>query len=328
MFNIHLLPASFGDAILIEYGKEEPHYILIDGGPYFAIESVLKGIQRVAPNLIKLDLLVITHIDIDHIDGIIVMLNQNQLPFEIDEVWYNGFKEIGEVDSDLLGVLQGEMLSVLINRLHLAHNKVTGGKAIFVKDYTLLPEYSLADNLKITLISPGVEGLLKMGTKWKEEILEIGSREVVEERLRTDHRYDELPDDLLGEPTFEDWVKASEKPDRSPANGSSIGFIVEYDGKRCLFTGDTPTHYMLSALQPMLDVSNTSRLHFDAWKLAHHGSKKSTHSSLMKIISCPKILISSDGKRYKHPDKECIAKLLTHKDASVDLFFNYQSIYN
>ena len=83
MYNIHLLPASFGDSILIEYGTTSPKYILIDGGPYFAVDEVLKDIKRIAPHLTELELLVVTHIDIDHIDGIVAILNQPVVPFKV-----------------------------------------------------------------------------------------------------------------------------------------------------------------------------------------------------------------------------------------------------
>lgn len=328
MFNIHLLPASFGDAILIEYGTSKPRYILIDGGPYFANTSVLSGIQRVAPGLKTIDLLVITHIDIDHIDGIIVLLNQEKLPFKIKEVWYNGYKEMEGLHNDMLGALQGEMLSVLIDQKKLVHNKVTKGKAIVVQDYDNLPEFKLTGGLKITLLAPGVEGLLDLYPKWKEEIVEIGDVDTVAARLSTDFRYKELPDDLLGEMTIEQMQMLPETADTSKANGSSIGFIIEYKGKRCMLAGDVPTHYLLTALEPFRQKSGVDRLFFDAWKLAHHGSKKSNLSALMQIISSPRILVSSDGKRYKHPDAACLAKLLKFNVSPFTFYFNYLTTHN
>src|SRR5690606_31646473 len=94
MYNIHLLPASFGDSILIEYGDDQPNYILIDGGPYFAFKDVFSAMKKVAPRLDTIELLVVTHIDIDHIDGIVNMLNGNELPFKIEQVWFNGWKQL------------------------------------------------------------------------------------------------------------------------------------------------------------------------------------------------------------------------------------------
>src|SRR5688500_500725 len=138
MYTIHLLPAAFGDSILIEYGrKDEPHYILIDGGPYYNFANILAAIREIAPRLTTLELLVITHIDIDHIDGTITLLNQNDPPFIIKEVWFNGYKELTQLKEssvdDLLGPLQGEYLSNLIIEKKLTHN-ITGfnGRAVCV----------------------------------------------------------------------------------------------------------------------------------------------------------------------------------------------------
>ena len=60
MYKIHLLPATFGDSILIEYGSDEPHYILIDGGPYYVFDDIMKAIRDIAPGMKKLELVVAT----------------------------------------------------------------------------------------------------------------------------------------------------------------------------------------------------------------------------------------------------------------------------
>lgn len=329
MFNIHLLPASFGDSILIEYGDGEPHYVLIDGGPYFAMEPVLQYAKKVAPGLKTLELLVITHIDIDHIDGIIVMLNQPKPPLEIKEVWFNGFKEISGVkEDDILGVLQGEMLSVLIERHKLPHNLAFGGKAIMVRDYQNLPVYMLDGGLELTLVAPGAKALLDLKPKWQDEINDIGDEAAVAKRLAEDHRYDNFPDDLLGEPSLEDWQNAPEIGDKTPTNGSSIAFIARYGKRRCLLAGDSPAHHLMAALEPLRQKEGTLRLKLDAWKLAHHGSKKSTLSALMEMIECPRLLFSSDGKRYKHPNKECVAKIIKYLAGPKVLYFNYKTDFN
>lgn len=88
-------------------------YILIDGGPYFNFEIQLKAMMKIAPDMKELELLVITHVDIDHIDGTILLLQQKNLPFTIKDVWFNGLQQMRQADDDLLGVIQGEYVSVL-----------------------------------------------------------------------------------------------------------------------------------------------------------------------------------------------------------------------
>ena len=60
----------------------------------------MSAIRTIAPKLKELELLVVTHVDIDHIDGTVKMLNQSKLPYKIKEVWFNGWKQIEEVQED------------------------------------------------------------------------------------------------------------------------------------------------------------------------------------------------------------------------------------
>ena len=171
MYNIHLLPALFGDSILIEYGKKtKPSYILIDGGPFYGFSKMMKGLKKAAPKLKELELLIVTHIDIDHIDGIVKLLNQKKLPFTIKEVWFNGYDEIKDLKSDILGTKQGEYSSLLIKEKGLKQNETFfKGKAVMVNDYNKLPSFSLKGGMEITLLSPGKEGLVKLKNLWEDE---------------------------------------------------------------------------------------------------------------------------------------------------------------
>jgi beta-lactamase superfamily II metal-dependent hydrolase len=328
MYKIHLLPASFGDAILIEYGKETAKYILIDGGPYFNFEVLIKAIKKVAPNLTTLELLVITHIDIDHIDGTVILLNQKELPFKIKEVWYNGYKEMQLKESDLLGVLQGEYVTALIKKKNLPHNISFNGKAVFVKDYNQLPEITLEDGMVLTLLGPNAEGLKAMQAIWAKEVAAIGDEATVLKRLEEDTRYDEKIDDLLGDLTIEELQNMNVKGDKSEANGSSIAFVATYNNKSCLFTGDLFTEHLLKGVEGFLQKKGDQKLSVDAWKVAHHGSKKSTLDAMMTKIDTKRILVSSDGKRYHHPDKATVAKLIKNNGPNICFYFNYKTAYN
>ncbi|HEX5113400.1 MAG TPA: hypothetical protein VFV79_11165 [Saprospiraceae bacterium] len=328
MYNIHLLPASFGDAILIEYGEQTINYILIDGGPYFNVEEMVKGLKKVAPDLTSLELLVISHIDIDHIDGIITLLNQDELPFEIREVWFNGYKQLKEAE-DLLGPLQGEYLSLRIKANQIPHNLSFGGGPVVIQDYNALPEVKLPGGMKITLVNPGLKALVKLGEKWSTVLDEIGDEEKIEKRFASDLRYDEEIDDLLGdEPTMEDLQTGTIPGDKSEANLSSIAFIGEYEEKTCLFAADAPSDSILPAIESLILPTGRDTLKLNAWKLAHHGSKKSTLNKLMEKLACKHILVSSNGKRYKHPDPETIARIIGINGPDVHFYFNYPTSFN
>lgn len=329
MYKIHLLPASFGDSILVEYGNaSRSRYILIDGGPYNNFEKMISGLKRVAPKLKELELLVITHIDIDHIDGIITLLNQAKPPFRIKDIWFNGFKQLTKIKSDVLGGLQGEYLTKLIKKNKLPHNKAFKGGAVYVKDSRKPPVISLLDNFTITLLGPSAEALEKLKPVWKKEIDGILTKESIEERWTRDTRYRKVIDNILGEPSMKELQEATPKGDKSAANLSSIAFIGEFEGKKCLFAGDAPSDELVKTIDPIRMKNNAKQIKLNAWKLAHHGSKGSTLDKLMKKIQCKKIMVSTDGSRYQHPDPECIAKCILHNGPGVSFYFNYASEYN
>jgi beta-lactamase superfamily II metal-dependent hydrolase len=331
MYNIHLLPASFGDSILIEYGQvNERHYILIDGGPYFNFDHVAASVKALVPAFTHLELLIVTHIDIDHIDGIITLLNHSSLPFTIGEVWFNGYKQLKSLQAaDELGPLQGDYLSMLIGDKKLTHNSTYfQGGPVVVKDDKNLPRFSLPGGMEITLLSPGLAALNALARIWEKESKYLNDLAALREKFEDDHRYQ--PADLLGDEKIdvEALQKATVDPDKSVANESAIAFIGTYEGKSCLFAGDAPTDALLRAIRPMLDAADEDRLKLNAWKIAHHGSAKSTTDSLMAYIDAELILVSSDGSKYKHPNPETIAKLLKHAERPLAIYFNYRTVFN
>lgn len=330
MYNIHLLPAAFGDSILIEYGSEqEQHYILIDGGPYYNFEKVLRAIKAIAPGMTRLELLIITHVDIDHIDGIVCLLNKKNSLFIIDQIWFNGYNQVySPASADILGYLQGDYLSMLIARKKINHNMFPfNGAAVVVDDYGSLPNFFLRGGMEITLLSPGKNTLKELAINWKKESEYLTDPDGLREKFEKDHRYEDK--DLLGE-EFD--IAALQETicnrDKSLANESSIAFIGTYQGRSCLFSGDATTDTLLRAIQSILDTRDEDRLKVDAWKLSHHGSKKSTLDTLMIKVEAKKVLISSDGARYFHPNAETVAKLLKHAAEKIEFYFNYRTKFN
>ena len=70
MFRIEMLPAAHGDCLWIEYGSgARVHRILIDGGPAHAYPALRERILHLPADARRFELLVITHIDADHIEG-------------------------------------------------------------------------------------------------------------------------------------------------------------------------------------------------------------------------------------------------------------------
>ena len=75
MVDVYLLAANEGDCILIRYGNDkEKHNILIDGGTETCGRNVKNIIEFCNHNGEKMDVIFVTHVDEDHIGGLITGL--------------------------------------------------------------------------------------------------------------------------------------------------------------------------------------------------------------------------------------------------------------
>jgi glyoxylase-like metal-dependent hydrolase (beta-lactamase superfamily II) len=74
-FTIEMLPARQGDALWIEYGDSaHPRRALIDAGTPETWDVVRPKIEQLAPAERRFELLVVSHIDLDHIGGVLPLL--------------------------------------------------------------------------------------------------------------------------------------------------------------------------------------------------------------------------------------------------------------
>ena len=61
-----------------------------------------------------IDVLVITHVDQDHILGVLAMLKDVERPEEFSDVWFNGFDQLNDNEFESFGPVDGEFLSTAI----------------------------------------------------------------------------------------------------------------------------------------------------------------------------------------------------------------------
>ena len=74
---VHVVQAEYGDCLILESktGKNSTT-VLIDGGPYQTFEKHLKPTLQKIPIKSKLDFVVLSHIDNDHIIGLLDLLEE------------------------------------------------------------------------------------------------------------------------------------------------------------------------------------------------------------------------------------------------------------
>jgi hypothetical protein len=176
IFTLELLPARFGDAIWVEYGDpQSPHRILIDGGARSTTCATIVDLMnaRIGAADPDFELIVLTHIDGDHIAGLLHLFEDRTVALRPYDVWFNGWDHL---PSDLMGSKQAERLSTAIGKRRLPWNKEFGGKAVRLMgtlaqpNPDVLPEITLPGGMVLTLLSPTYEGLARLRPVWKEEL--------------------------------------------------------------------------------------------------------------------------------------------------------------
>ena len=162
MLNIKVLKALNGDSIIISYGDDRLHYILVDGGRgKLCFHQLCKFIDEIKEKKGKIDLLVLTHIDSDHIDGILRLFSNQDFDFSIiEQMWFNFgerlfnslqidglYKKINLYERDTkISWRQGEDLEEILQR--------TG---IIRKLPIVSPGCHFVGGAKLTVLSPSVE---------------------------------------------------------------------------------------------------------------------------------------------------------------------------
>lgn len=362
MFRIEMLPAAHGDCLWIEYGSGTTvHRILIDGGPAHAYPALRERILHLPADERHFDLLVITHIDADHIEGVIrLLLDAEALACRFERIWFNGRDQLNAVPDpagEPLGGVQGEFLGMLIadyeqrTGTEVWNRGFAGALAAIDRNNPALPVVELPGDCRLTLLSPDHARLLELKDNWAKELkaarLPSGDAAKLRERLDASRRLRALGD-VLGaeddfahdEPTPEDDLAdtlggAAGEPgadapfggDTSRANGSSIALLLDYPAAqpevRFLLTGDAWPAVLEASLDRLLAPGE--RLAVSGFKLAHHGSVANVSESLLGKLSCANYLISTNGAIFHHPHARCVELLLKNHGApgKPRLHFNY-----
>ncbi len=264
MFSIEMLPAERGDALWITYGPDDDlHHVVVDAGPSQTQAAVVPELRRrikaLGGKANCVDLLVITHVDRDHIEGIVQLLAPATSNRFFRDIWFNGFHHLGA-----LGAVNGEQLTEELNRDKPRWNRAFDRHAVVVPPDGPLPTVTLAGGLKITLLSPSPAKLEKMIPRWEKEVKRAGL--VPGEGAPPPKKL--VEDGILGVPTLDELAASKFNADPEAPNGSSIAFIAEFEGKRAFFGADAHMKEVIGALKRF----GPGPVKLDAVKVPHHGS--------------------------------------------------------
>lgn len=348
MFRIEMLPAGHGDSILISYGETiNPKHILIDGGPYYFYannrtnqlgehQALSNRLHKLAQDGSSLELLTITHIDADHIEAVVKWIGSHPETLPIKDIWFNGRNHLGR-SPGWMGPQEGEFLGHLIKEYELPWNERFGHRSVVCQPNRVV-EKDLDGGMKLTLLSPDMDDLQKLAEVWdavlEREGFDNSDHQEILRRLDENRRLRPEPDrqGWMGqELDVEELAETTFKEDSAPANGSSIAFLAEYEGKSAMFTGDALPSTLVRNITQLLEDRGETILALDAFKIPHHGSRNNINQELLQLLDCKRYLISTNGNYFHHPDKEAIARILKygasafrdHSFECSELCFNY-----
>ena len=318
MFTLDMLNAAQGDALVVTYGDSPGHRILIDGGPKDIYACVIKQFFAQLGTPAPIDLMVVTHVDDDHIHGILDLAtdqvrkveDRTELTCEIAECWFNTFDTVtsqvkieqldqapaaGPLATRLAGLLeaytpgekgillesikQGDQLNNAATKLGWEMNPGFTNNLVLSGAVRKLP-----GGMKVTILNPRAAELEVVRKQWAKYYQDKRNK----------------PHEAVKPVAFMN--------DDNPFNLSSIAFLLEYDGKTMLMTGDARGDEIIAGLQEANRLTN-GKIHVDLLKLPHHGSKANIDAAFFSTVIAKNYAISANGM-YGNPDPPTL-KLLS-----------------
>jgi len=332
VFAIEMLPAGQGDALVVEYGPSaSAKRLLIDGGPVLHWPEIRARLLKRRET--HYEALVVTHIDEDHIGGVLALLDDPDLRSRVDVVWFNGYVHC-TAGGSVLGPIHGEQLTRRIAEGGYRWNDSfpnppapgTGGP-IVVGTQRPLPVVELDGGARVVVLAPGPKKLKALAKVWERVVTDAGlvpGAGAGGEGAKVAQKPKVVPPlpPVLDRAALEAMAAPSPK-DSSAANGSSISFVLEFGGKRLLLTGDVHADTLLAGLTRYAELVGEPRPHFDLVKLPHHGSDANVTAALVAAIDARRYLVSSNGDGYGHPDDATIARLILGSPGPITVYGDY-----
>lgn len=307
---VKFLKAGTGDCILINHDSKN---ILIDSGNESAfLKSEYHEIKSRGE---KINFLIITHHDDDHIKGILDLFKEFEITDDkqplIDHIIFNSPRKIlnkieAKNDSNTLSYKQAYELEEYL----LKHPNIKWMTTINTDVETILNNLFEQNNIEIKLFTPNQDSLLNYAS-------DKGAY------LTSDHRCDwNVPLAILNK-NIDD-----KSQDISLSNQTSIVLLIKYNSKNLLFTGDITPDRLNEIIDELKEKNET--IDFDLIKLPHHSSYRSLNSSLLKKIKCLNFVISTNSNKHYLPNKRAILKILNHRlnNEKVNFLFNYGEVIN
>ncbi|MGL0823019.1 ComEC/Rec2 family competence protein [Vibrio vulnificus] len=271
--------AMHGDAFMI---SSEGSSILIDGGMPGTYGEIKKRI-----NDSRLDAVFVTHVDLDHIGGIVKLISDNEVDLTNCTFYMNHPDLVPYDESHLVAYHHGDTLK-----------KLTSSRSLELKGISENLSISIGD-ISIDVLSPSDSDVVDLHENWNaSRVIEDGKLSYKERQLNNG--------DII--------------------NRSSVAKLLSCNGISILMLADSHPSTVVRQLHAR-GYDDNLPLKVDLVKLSHHGSKHNTSDELLAVIDCSNYYISTNGAKFDHPDAETILMLQANavkNDKTFNIYLNYK----
>ncbi|PZX59358.1 beta-lactamase superfamily II metal-dependent hydrolase [Algoriphagus ratkowskyi] len=314
MFTVDFFKAGKGDSFFLTWGQDKEYNLLIDAGQ----EGTYRFIRPRLALETKLDAILITHVDFDHIGGFFKLLADAD--FEVNgelKIFMNTPNLVlAPSGSDMVAIDHGIKFEEVLHTKKLHPLPIYLGKNKDNKE--------IINGLTLQILSPGPEVIDELIKQWTASAIYHQYQDKHQQqnnKVSVDGPTMRPIDEILANPP---------KPhawDKDLLNSSSIAFIAHYLGSKIIFLADANPTIIVNELE-RLGFTKDNPFEADLVKISHHGSKHNTTKELLESLHCTKYFISTDSSGpYYHPARETLILIGSYgrstKDTPLTIYTNY-----
>ena len=309
-----MIQAEFGDCLILETPDADGviRYILIDGGPERTYDNHLSGeLDAIKQRGGQLDLVVLSHVDGDHIVGLLDLFSEllQRPQISVAQLWFNSFdKAIGHNNTipirvsavfqqagtqgvrmanteevSIQSINQGNKLRIRAQQLNIPINPNVPNGLIKA---TANPFKLQIGGITLTVVGPTTRNLTELRKEWQKWL--------------------DKQEEAIASADIESFAMA----DESIPNLSSICLLAESNGVRVLLTGDARGDHLLQGLKQTRLLQPDGSIDVDVLKVPHHGSDRNVTLDFFRKVRARKYVISANGK-HGNPDYDTLKWIVT-----------------
>lgn len=330
------LPAHKGDCLLLHFGTaSNPHLAVIDGGPSNTWRPALKprldalkterGLDESDP--LPIDWLVVSHIDDDHIKGILELTHelteaqeQNEpAPYRLSTIWHNSFADLLETKPEQLeasvaaqfGAASTADLAVdLYPRLTLDAAKVLASLPQGRKLRDDIRKLKLSLNKpfqRVVMLDPSAQRKTVFGPRGAGgiNVRVLGPLQPQLRQLQMKHK--QYLQKLKKKQSDPESALAA-FTDTSATNLSSIVMEVSSGSHKVLLTGDARGDFILEGLKACGLLEADAPYVVDILKVPHHGSDRNMKEEFFVCVHATHYVFSGNGQ-HGNPERQTLQML-------------------